>query len=141
MAASDFVWNRQPIQGADVPYKNTSGSAITAGMQLKLDTGNLMSASQGKPGMTPTTAVTDIPDGVAVENVPAGQDGRCQIEGIAVCIAKGAVTAGTTVGPSTTAGSTSTFTSTDPSLGKAWNTTVSDGDPVLVRLNVNSNNH
>lgn len=141
MAASDFNWARYPIQGADIPYKNTSGSPILAGMQLKLDATNLTGASQGKAGMIPTAAVTDVPDGVAVENVAIGGDGRVQIEGLAVCIAKGAVTAGTTVGPSPTAGSTSTFTSTDPSLGKAWNTTVNDGDPVLVRLNVNSNNH
>lgn len=141
MAATDFQYNREPVTGADISYKNTSGSAIVAGMSLKLDTGNLVSGTQANYGMTPTVAVTDMPDGVAVQNTPANAQGTVQILGLAVCIATGAVSAGATVGPTATAGEIAAFTSTDPSLGKAWTAAASAGDPIMVRIHCDPNNH
>lgn len=135
MAASDFLWTRYPIQGADLPYKNTSGSAISAGMLLKLDTTNPIGASQGKVGMVPCTAITDFADGFAVQNTPIGGDGTVQIEGVAVGIAAGAITIGAIVGASAaTSGDVIAYTPTDPSIGKAWSAAASAADPILVRI-------
>jgi Uncharacterized conserved protein (DUF2190) len=134
MAATDFVWGRTPIQGADVPYLNTSGAAIAAGTALKLDTGNPISATQPQIGMIPTTAITDFVDGFAVENVPIGGQGRVQIEGIAVGIASAAIAIGAVVGASATAGKVVAYTATDPSIGKAWSAAANANDPVLIRI-------
>lgn len=134
MSATDFLWTRFPIQGADFPVKNTSGSAITANQTVKLDTGNVIGATQPQAGVTPTVLVADFPFGVAIENIPAGGYGRVQLEGVAVCIALGAITAGAIVGPSTTAGQVTTYTAANPSLGQAVSAAVNAADPILVRL-------
>lgn len=134
MAATDFVYDRYPIQGADIAYKNTSGSTISAGMLLKIDASNPISASQPNIGLTTCSAVTDFPFGFAVENVPAAGQGRCQIEGIAIGIAAGAVTVGAIVGASATAGDVTTYTATDPAIGQAVTTTANAADPILVRI-------
>jgi len=135
MAATDFVWGRYPIQGADVPYLNTSGAAITAGMTLKIDTSKPIGASQPQVAMIPTTAVADFTDGFAVENVPIGGQGRCQIEGVAVAIAAAAITVGAIVGASAaTPGDVVTYTAANPSIGKAWSTAANAADPILVRI-------
>lgn len=134
MAATDFVWGRIPIQGADVPFINKSGSAIVAGQALKLDTGNPISGTQSQVAMVPTSAVADFADGFAVDNVAIGGQGRVQIEGVAVAIAAGAIAVGAIVGPSTTAGDVTTYTAANPSIGKAWSAAAAVNDPVLIRI-------
>ena len=137
MAATDFVWGRYPIQGADVPVKNTSGSAMTAGQLVKLDTtaGNLLGGGGTAIPVVLTSAVTDFPLGILVENIASNAIGRCQIEGIAVGIAAGAITAGNMVGPSgATNGDVTAYTATDPAIGQALNTTTTLADPVLIRI-------
>lgn len=135
MAANDFVNGRMPLSaGGDLPYKNTSGSAITAGQLLKLDTGNLMSGTQGIWGLTPTTAVADFPFGVAVDNVPVGGTGRVQVVGVVLCIAAGAISAGAIVGPSTTAGNVTTYTAANPQFGQALSAAANAGDQIFVLI-------
>jgi len=141
MAATDFVWGRIPLQGADMPYKNTSGAAITAGQVLKLDATNVIGATQPQVGMVLPSATTDVPDGFAVENVPIGGQGRVQTEGLAIGIASGAISAGASVMPAATLGQVSPWTASNAQAGKAWSTTTTAGDPILIRVNVNSNGH
>jgi len=140
-AASDLVWGSGfPITGGDVPVKNTSGSALTAGQLVKLDTSNPISASQPFMGIVLTSAVADFPFGFLVENIPIAGTGRCRIEGIAVGIAVGAITVGTIVGASAaTSGDVVAYTATDPSVGQICNTTTAAADPALVRMAVSRN--
>lgn len=141
MAATDFVWGRQEIPGADYPYTNQSGALISVNQCLKVDSAHAIGAGQAKIACTQTTAVTDIPMGLAVQNTPAGADGTVQIMGVGVGLASGAITVGQTVGPAATAGQLAVFTSTDPSLGQALSATASAADPFLVLIHVDSNNH
>jgi len=131
MAATDFLYPRFGIE--------KGGSALSAGQTVKIDTGNLVSASQASVGVTPTVLVADFPFGVVAENIPAGQQGRVQLEGVANCIALGAITAGNIVGPSTTAGKITTYTAANPSLGQALTAAANASDPVLVRLAISKN--
>ena len=135
MAATDFLWTRFPISGADVPVKNTSGAAISANQLVKLDSANPASATQSAPGVVLTSAVADFPFAVAVENIPIGGQGRVQLEGIAVCIAAGAIAAAAIVGPSAaTPGDVTTYTAANPSLGQGMTVAAALADPILVRL-------
>lgn len=140
MGASDYVYARTAIDGADVPYKNTSGVAITAGQVLKLDTGNTESGTQPIKGMIPTSAVTDKPRGVALENVAIGGTGRCQTAGEAVVIASGAIAVNQSVGPSATAGQVAVFTSGDPQLGVAITAAAQAGDQIRIQLQISNQN-
>lgn len=139
--ATDFVNARSPLGIADLGVKNTSGSPITSGMTLKFDTANPMGANQGAPGVTPTVAVADVPDGVAIENIPVGGYGRMQTADgtLVTCIALGAISVGATVGPSTTAGQITTYTAANPSLGKAVTAAVNAADPIQVLLRISKN--
>lgn len=135
MAASDFNYPTYPISGADIPYKNTSGAAITAGQLLKLDTGNLLSGSQQQVGCVLTSAVADFPLGFAVDNTPANGQGRVRLEGVTVGIAAGAISAGAIVGASAaTAGDVTTYTAANPAIGQALTAAASLADPILVRI-------
>ena len=140
MAATDWINARMNYGGyADYACINKTGSSIAAGTLLKLDTGNLMGGTTTgtipQVAVTPCTAVTDIPIGFAAETIPNGQQGRVQIDGVAVGIAAGAITAGTLVGASATAGDVTTYTGNDPAVGMALTTTVNAGDPVFVLMN------
>jgi hypothetical protein len=134
MAATDFVTPRFPIQGADIPVKNTSGGALAAGALVKIDTSNPVSATQPQIGVVACSAVTDFPLGFLIEALAANAVGRVQIEGIAQGIALGAITAGAIVGPSATAGQITTYTATDPAIGQALTAAANAADPILVRI-------
>jgi hypothetical protein len=136
MSATDFLYPRFPIQGADIPVKNTSGTAWTVGQLLKMDSANVVSATQPQIGAIITAAVTDIPFGFAIEATPASGQGRCQIAGIMYGLGVAAgVTAGATVGPSgSVSGQIVAYTATDPYAGQALTAGVSAADPVLVHI-------
>jgi hypothetical protein len=137
---ADFNWPRFPVGGmADIPFKNTSGTAMTPGQVLKLDTANPLSPTVMVAGMVLSAAVADIPDGVCVQNVPINGGGTVQILGLATVYADaaGATTAGALLGPSSTvAGAVVAATATAGYgvVGKAWSATALSADPVLVRL-------
>ncbi len=134
MAATDFLTPRFPITGADIPVKNTTGSSMPSGSLVKLDTANPVSATQSQIGVVLTSAVTDFAFGFLVETIPAGGTGRCQVEGLAVGIALGAISVGAIVGPSATAGQVTTYTATDPAIGQAVTAAASAADPILIRI-------
>jgi hypothetical protein len=137
MSTTDFLWTRTPIQGADIPYSNASGVAITAGMALVLDTAHLIGTGQGSIGLKVAPAAAGgFAAFVACENVPIGGQGKAQTAGIAVVYADGAVTVNTFVGTSaTTAGQVTTYTATDFAMGLALNTTTTAADPLLLLMN------
>lgn len=139
MAATDFIWARNPLPaGQDISCYNAGGSAIAAKLCVKLDTGNLMGAAQGAPAVVVTAATTDFPFGVTAEQLPATGYGRVQIGGLAVVQATGAITAGQVVMPAA-AGQVSTQTAGKPQLGQALNTTASAADPCLVAIHIANN--
>ena len=140
MAATDFVWTRIPVPGEEPSVKNTSGTAMTAGQCVKLDTANPLSGTQPVPGVVLTSAVTDVPFGILIDNIPAGGYGRCARSGQIQAIAAGAIAAGAQVGPSAaTSGDVTTYTAGDPSLGQALNVTANAGDPVVIALALSKN--
>ena len=140
MAATDYQVSRFPLGIAEMPVKNTSGTAFALGSQgqgplVKLDTANLMSGTQAAVGVVLTAAVTDIPLGVVIEDIPAGGYGRVQLLGCAWCIAQAAITAGVLVGPGgTTSGDVIAYTAGDPYIGQALTAAATAGDPILVHL-------
>ena len=137
---ADFAWPRFPIGGmADMPFKNTSASAMTPGQIVKLDTANPMSTTQFIAGMALSAAVSDIPDGVVVQDTPINGTGTIQILGLTTVYvdAAGATTAGSLLGCSSTvpgAAVAATAVAGDSVVGKAWSATALTADPVLVRL-------
>ena len=142
---ADFLWPRFPVGGLmDVPFKNTTSStSFTPGQLVKLDTSNPLSATQQAAGMVLTAAVTDVPDGVVVQDTAASAYGTIQIGGLASVIvdAAGAITAGTILGPSGTVnGAVVTYTAGDPVVGKAWSTSVNTADFILARLTLTNLN-
>jgi hypothetical protein len=140
MSATDFIWGGLPIFGADWTVKNTSGTAMTSGQTVKLDASNPLSAAQPAPGVVLTAAVTDYPLGVLIENIPVASYGRCRVEGGAVAIAAGAISAGAIVGPSgAISGDVTTYTAGDPSLGQALSVALNAADPIAVRIAISKN--
>lgn len=139
MAATDFIWARNPLPaGQDVSVFNAGGSAIGKQLLVKLDTGNLMSASQGAPAVVVTAANTDFPYGVTAENIPASGYGRVQIGGICVVQASGAISAGALVMPAAS-GQVATQTAGKPQVGQALNTTANAADPCVVAMHIANN--
>ena len=134
MAATDFINGGYAIPGADIPVKNTSGGALVAGTTVKLDTGNLLSATQPAVGVTTVSAVTDKCLGVLIEAAPINGIARCRVLGGVWAIAQAAITAGSAVGASTTAGQVIAYTATDPYLGIALTAAATAADPILVLL-------
>lgn len=135
MAATDFIWARNPLPaGQDISCFN-AGTAIAAKLCVKLDTGNLMGAAQGAPAVAVTAASTDVPLGVTVEALPASGYGRVQVGGIAIVQAAGAITAGAVVMPAA-AGQVQTQTAAKPQLGQALNTTANAADPCAVIIHI-----
>jgi hypothetical protein len=141
MAATDFITARQPLGTQEWTVKNTDATAFLSGHCVKLDTTNVVSATQGAPGVLRTTGITDMPFGVCIEAIPVGAYGRVQtVDGTGVwAIALGAITAGVVVGPSATAGKVTAYTATDPSLGTALTAAVNASDPVFVKINISRN--
>jgi Uncharacterized conserved protein (DUF2190) len=137
MSATDYVYGRNTLNLADLPYVNATGSTISKGMALKLDTSHKISGTQPLSGMTPVTAVTDRVLGIAVQNVPTGQNGTMQVGGVGVAIADAnAITTGNTLGASgSVTGDVAPYTATDPYLGVAMSDTANAADPVLVLIN------
>ena len=140
MAATDFQLPRFPLGISELPVKNTSGSAMNLGSQgqgllVKLDTSNPLSATQPRICVVLTAAVTDIPLGVTIPDIPVAGQGNIQLEGLVWCTAAAAITIGVLVGPSgSTSGDVIAYTSTDPYIGQALTAAVNAGDPILVRL-------
>lgn len=67
--------------------KNTSGSTITKGTPVKLDTAT-------DDGIVPATASTDHIVGILMADTVANAWGDVQLQGIAICSAGGTVTRG-----------------------------------------------
>jgi hypothetical protein len=65
-AATDLFNARFNLQIPYLPIKNTSGSPLTAGMVVKLDTSNPVTAANPIISVVPTAALTDVPLGVVV---------------------------------------------------------------------------
>jgi hypothetical protein len=140
---ADFNWPRFPLHGAaDIPFKNTSGTAMTPGQVVKLDTSNPFSPTQVYMGAILTAAVTDVPDGVVVQDTPASTTnnpgfGTMQILGIATVYADAGSSpaAGAILGPSgSVSGAVTTYTAGDPVVGKGLSAGVNASDPILARL-------
>ncbi len=141
MAATDFVDGRLNLQIADFSCFNYTGSAIAAGVVVKVDSSHVLGASQYGVAITPTTGTTDTPFGITVQAfaAAAGSQGNVQtIDGTAAWAttdASGAITAGTQVMPSATAGTVKAYAATGNGLvGVALSTTASTGDPILIML-------
>jgi hypothetical protein len=136
----DFIWPRIPAQGSlDLPFKNTTGTQMTPGQVVKLDTANPMSPTLMTAGMVLSSLVTDVPDGVVVSDTPAGQQGSIQVGGFATVYqdSGGNIAAGALVGPSAVvAGAVTTATAAagDGVLGKAWSAGTATADPIGVRI-------
>jgi hypothetical protein len=138
---SDFAWPRLPAQGLlDIPFINTAGAAMTPGQVVKLDTANALSPTLvTAPGMVLTTAVTDVADGVVVQDTAVNGQGSIQIGGIATVYqdSGGNIAVAALVGPSAAvAGEVTTATATagDGLVGKAWSAGTASADPIAVRL-------
>jgi hypothetical protein len=139
MAATDFIWARNPLPaGQDLSFYNAGGSAIAKQLCVKLDTANLMGASQGAPAVVVTAASTDFPLGVTAEQLPASGFGRVQVGGVAIVQASGAITAGAVVMPAAS-GQVQTQTAGKPQLGQALNTTANAADPCAVLIHIANN--
>lgn len=140
MAATDFQLPRFPLGIAEVPALNKSGAAMNLGSQgqgllVKLDTTNPLSSTITGICVVLTTAVTDIPLGVTIQDIPNGGQGNVQVLGLVWCTAAGAITIGVLVGPSgATNGNVIAYTAGDPYIGQALTAAVNAGDPILVHL-------
>lgn len=138
MAATDFICGNYTLGIPKLAVKNTSASvAIPAGYLVKLDTSNLLGASQGAIGVILTAAVTDFGLGFAAEAIPAGGYGGIYcVDGMAVWgVAQAAITVNSIVGPGgTTAGTLIAYTATDFSIGISLTTATTALDPVLVMI-------
>lgn len=142
MAATDFVDGRINLQIADFSFFNYTGTAIAAGVVVKVDTAHVLGASQYGVAITPTTGITDTPLGITVQAfaAAAGSQGNVQtVDGTACWTtvdASGAITANTQVMPSATAGTVKAYASGagNSCLGVAMSTTASTGDPILIML-------
>lgn len=134
MAANDFLYASLPSE-QDIPCKNTEAStALAAGDVVKLDTGHLISGTQGHIGVLQGTAAAVGVIGVAMEAIPAGKIGRVRPLGPVVqCVTSAAVTCGTHVAASTV-GKVATQTAGQTQVGLALTTTTADLDRVLVML-------
>jgi hypothetical protein len=136
----DFVWPRIPAQGSfDIPFLNTSAAQLTPGQIVKLDTAHPLSPTQLAPGMVLSAAVTDVPDGVVVQDTPIGVTGTIQVGGFATVFqdSGGNIAAGALAGPSAAvagAATTATATAGDGVVGKAWSAGTATADPIGVRL-------
>jgi len=130
--AATFIYARVPLQ-SDLAVKNTDVTAITQGQAVKIDASNLLSATQGHPGVVICTT-DDVVDGVALEAIPVGGFGRIACAGVVRCTASAAITGGAQVQASTT-GKVKTLVAAKPQVGKALEAAAADGDYVHVLLN------
>lgn len=80
------------VDGGDLPFKNYGGSAIGAGLAVKLDTGNVPSGTNPAGVVVTTSDVGAI--GVTLESIPAGKMGRVRCYGVAAATAGGTITVG-----------------------------------------------
>jgi hypothetical protein len=138
MAANDYQYARTP-KPSDIGVAVYGGTAITTGLCVTLDTGNLMPT---KPiiGVQRSTTDDNIL-GVAVENIAAsGGQGRvaCGDGDIVQCVASGAITAGTYVQAGAN-GKVATAGAAKPLVGLALTTTTADNDLILVMLRISKN--
>lgn len=120
------------VQGIS-PLGFKAGAAITKGRLVKLDT----TAGQ----VIHTTAITDVPIGVALGDAASGADVAVQTNGVAEVCASAAVALGAQVMPTASgAGKCSTASgATAQSIGQALALCSNDGEfiPVLLRIGVN----
>jgi len=92
--------------------KNTSGSTISKGMPVKLDTA-------ADDGIAAATAATDHSIGIAMADIPANGWGDIQLRGLAICLAGGTVTRGDYVTANGSSKVITTTTNKDRLLGVA----------------------
>lgn len=139
MALSDFKYARQPAWGAgDLPVTNTDTGAIAAGDIVTLDTSHLMSTTSPTVGVKQAAADAQ-PLGVAIDAIPAGAQGRIATLGVIKVVASGAITAGAIV-QADNSGKVKTTAGAKPQVGVALWTTTTDGDPLLVWLQLGAKN-
>lgn len=97
MAANDFQYGSVPLPG-DIACKNTDVVAIKSGDQVKLDTVNVLSGTQGAFGVLQGTGAATPMIGVAMEAIPVGRTGRIRPLGAIVpVVASAAIAAGVEV--------------------------------------------
>lgn len=126
---------------SDFPFKNSGGTTIAAGSPVKVDAANAISASNvaAGVGVVAATADGDVCVGFAIESAAAGTVLRVRCCGpIAVTKADGAITAGTFVMSSATAGKVKTQAAGSASVGVAL-TTAADGEDLLVLVGAAQN--
>jgi Uncharacterized conserved protein (DUF2190) len=80
------------VDGGDLPFKNYGGSAIAAGLAVKLDTGTVPSGTNPAGVVVTTSSVGAI--GVTMESIPAGKMGRVRCYGVAPATAGGTIAVG-----------------------------------------------
>ena len=135
MAANDIILARIPIQNGEVVVKNTHAStALAPGQSCTVDGSNLLSATQPAIGVVPAVA-DDLPFGIALENIPAGQYGRVATpySSIVPAYASGVITAKDSVECDTGA-KVKTSAGSKFVIGNALTTTAADGDQVLLGI-------
>jgi hypothetical protein len=137
MAIQDQLANL-PLD-SDEAFFNYGGTDIAAGQVVAIDTSNVVGdGTHTLPGIVlPTTGGNPtLSLGITMEVAKANAAFPCRVrtEGVAVCTAQGAITAGATVDASaTTAGMAAAHTAGKASLGFA-RSTAADGDPVMVYI-------
>ena len=130
----------------DFPFFNYGATDIPAFVTVKVDPANTVGAGQEGIGITLTSNTTDGDTniGVTTQIIKAGTSGLVRTAGLAVCIADGAITAGSWVyAAGADAGKVGYVkldpaASSKPTVGLALSTAV-DGDQVLVMLNTGRN--
>lgn len=140
MALTDFQYARTANQGVgDEVFKNTHASTdIAAGDVVTIDTTHIMSGTQPVVGINQATT-DNQPIGVAVDAIPVGKTGRVATLGIIQTKCSAAVTVGDVVQASTS-GKVKTTAGAKPQVGVALMTTTTDGDPLLVQLQLGAKN-
>lgn len=133
--ATDFTQAGYAIAGADLPYKNDTGSTIAAGTVVKFDTSKPPSGS-ALGCITPVTSDVGA-IGITTASIPDGASGPVRIAGAYPATNTGGVTFGDVLMGAAT-GVVATQTSAKRQIGIAGNTAVT-GDPVLVIIHIAQN--
>src|SRR5271169_6128010 len=131
---------RQPK--LEIGILNLQVSDIPANSVVKADTTNdpatQYSVTPGAVGLAVLEGSAGAyPVGVTISDTPAGAQGVMQIVGFIYCVASGAITAGAVVAPDT-GGKIKTTPASVPALGQAWTAATTNGDLVLVQINISA---
>lgn len=133
MSSTDFVWGGYPVVGGDIPVRNTGSTALSAGACVIPDTSNVLSATLGAIGVV-NAGLTADGVGFVLEAIPAGQNGRMRVYGVAVGIAAAAgITTGSRV-MCAASGQLQTCGAASPQVGYALSAGDTAGAPMLVLI-------